>query len=237
MIKSQTLGQNGRVVISLGGSIIVPNEIDFQFIKEFKLFIEDRVKEGMKFLIICGGGATGKRYIDAANKIVEVSKEDLDWLGIHTTRLNAHLLRTVFKQIAYPVIITHHNEKFEVDEPVVVAGGSKPGWSTDYVSASLAVENGLTDIINLSNIDCVFNKDPNLVDGQDAVPLENITWSELQKMVGDTWTPNLSAPFDPIATKLSLENNLKLIITNGKNIKNLEKMFSGQDFIGTLVSN
>ena len=115
MIETQTLGQNGRVVISLGGSIIVPNEIDYKFLAEFKSFIEKQVNVGVKFLIICGGGATGKRYIEAAKHIVDVTNEDLDWLGIHTTRLNAHLMRTIFKEIAYPIIITHHDEKFDVD--------------------------------------------------------------------------------------------------------------------------
>lgn len=237
MIQTQTLGKNGRVVISLGGSIIVPNEIDYNFLTQFKTFIENRVTEGMKFLIICGGGSTGKRYIEAAKQIVDVTPEDLDWLGIHTTRLNAHLLRTIFKQIAFPIIITHHDEKFEVNESVVVAGGSKPGWSTDYVSASLAVGNGLTDIVNLSNIDMVYDKDPNAIGNQDAKALENLKWSQLQQMVGDKWTPNLSSPFDPIATKLCFENNLKLFIANGRNIQNLENMFAGREFVGTLISN
>jgi len=237
MIQTQALGHNGRVVISLGGSIIVPNEIDFNFLAKFKDFIEKQVVLGVKFLIICGGGATGKRYINAAKHVVNVSNEDLDWLGIHSTRLNAHLLRTIFKPIAFPIIITHHEEKFKVDEPVVVAGGSKPGWSTDFVAASLAIGNGLTDIINLSNVDLVYDKDPNVENNEFARPLENLTWHKLQQMVGDNWTPNLSSPFDPIATKLSQKNNLKLFIANGRNIENLEKMFSGQPFIGTLISN
>ena len=237
MIQSQTLGQNGRVVISLGGSIIVPNEIDYKFLAEFKIFIEKKVTEGVKFLIICGGGATGKRYIDSARRIVDVTNEDLDWLGIHATRLNAHLLRTIFKDIAFPIIITHHDERFDVNEAIVVAGGSRPGWSTDYVSASLAVGNGLTDIINLSNIDQVYDKDPNEEGGENAKALEQITWTKLQQMVGDKWTPNLSSPFDPIATKLCLDNNLKLFIVNGQNIENLEKMFAGEEFIGTIISN
>ncbi|MDA1338032.1 MAG: UMP kinase [bacterium] len=237
MIETQTLGQNGRVVISLGGSIIVPNEIDYKFLAEFKSFIEKQVNVGVKFLIICGGGATGKRYIEAAKHVVDVSDEDLDWLGIHTTRLNAHLLRTIFKEIAFPIIITHHDERFDVNEAVVVAAGSKPGWSTDYVSASLAVGNGLTDIINLSNIDLVYDKDPSIKGNEDAKPLETLKWTQLQQMVGDIWTPNLSSPFDPIATKLCFENNLKLIIANGRNIENLENMFSGKPFVGTQISN
>ena len=235
MIQIENLGKKGRVVISLGGSIIVPDEIDFSFLAQFKDFIEKHVVFGFKFLIVCGGGATGKRYIEAAKHIVHVSSEDLDWLGIHSTRLNAHLLRTIFKPIAFPVIITHHEEKFKVDEPIVVAGGSKPGWSTDYVATRLAIGNGLTDIINLSNIDLVYDKDPNMYPS--ARPLENLSWNKLQEMVGNRWIPNLSSPFDPVATKLGLENNLKLIIANGRNIENLEKMFSGQPFVGTLISN
>jgi len=228
--------KNSRVVISLGGSIIVPDEIDYEFLLNFREFIVTKISEGMKFLIVCGGGKTGMRYIEAAKKVVSVANDDLDWLGIHSTRLNAHLLRTIFKDISYPIIITHHDEKFDVEEPLVIAGGSKPGWSTDFVAASLAVNNGYKDVINMSNIDMVYTTDPNGVDGANAKPLEKTTWTDLQKMVGTKWTPNLSGPFDPIATKLGGENDLRLVVINGRNMSNLKKLFSEQEFTGTFVT-
>ncbi|MDX8400245.1 MAG: hypothetical protein R8K20_08345, partial [Gallionellaceae bacterium] len=85
-------------VISLGGSIIVPNgSIDVGYLKKFKKFIESRVKKGDSFVIITGGGGVAREYQRAARSVTDLTRDDLDWLGIHATRINAHLLRTIFR--------------------------------------------------------------------------------------------------------------------------------------------
>ena len=93
-----------KVVISLGGSLIVPDKINIEWLREFKQIIEGMF-EKHRFIIICGGGKTARDYQNAAKEIVELDNEDLDWLGIYATRLNAHLLRTVFRESAHPQII------------------------------------------------------------------------------------------------------------------------------------
>ena len=57
------------VVISLGGSLIVPEEIDWEFVRDFKVLIEEQIAKGFKFILITGGGRTARKYIDAAAKI------------------------------------------------------------------------------------------------------------------------------------------------------------------------
>src|SRR4029079_7572236 len=99
-----------KVVISLGGSLIVPaSGIDITFLKNFNKFIRRQLKDHpeRQFFIVAGGGATTRQYQDAATNIVghELVPEDLDWLGIHATRLNAHLIKTVFRDIAHPFIL------------------------------------------------------------------------------------------------------------------------------------
>ena len=90
------------IIISLGGSLIAPPEgIDAAFLKKFKAMIARRVAKGDRFVLICGGGATARRYQAAARAVGQLSREDVDWIGIHATRLNAHLLRTVFKKLAH----------------------------------------------------------------------------------------------------------------------------------------
>ena len=94
------------IILSLGGSLIIPNGgIDTSFLKEFNSFIRRHIENGRRFFIITGGGGTCRDYIKAASEIVNVPNEDLDWLGIHTTRLNAHLVRTIFRGLARPHII------------------------------------------------------------------------------------------------------------------------------------
>jgi uridylate kinase len=91
----------------------------------------------------------------------ELTEEDLDWLGIHATRLNAHLVRTIFQDLAHPNIIEHYEYIRKPSEPVIVAAGWKPGWSTDYCASLLCEDYHVRTVINLSNVQQVYDKDPN----------------------------------------------------------------------------
>ncbi|MDP2947167.1 MAG: UMP kinase, partial [Nanoarchaeota archaeon] len=81
------------IIISLGGSLIIPEELDIDFLREFKTLILSHVAEGKKFVIITGGGKLNKKYNEAAKRIGSPSHEDLDWIGIASLKLNAELLR------------------------------------------------------------------------------------------------------------------------------------------------
>ena len=94
------------VIISLGGSLIVPKTgIDAASLKRFRAFIAKRVAKGGRFVLICGGGSTARAYQKAARAVGPLSREDVDWIGIHSTRLNAHLLRTVFRKMAHSTVV------------------------------------------------------------------------------------------------------------------------------------
>jgi len=227
---------NNHYIISLGGSLIAPPEgIDWKFLKKFRKLILDRTQKGDKFFIISGGGSTARNYISAASKINKISADDQDWLGIHSTRLNAHLLRTIFSDIAQPNIIKNPTYRLPVKNKVIIAGGWKPGWSTDYVATLIAQEYGLTKIINLSNIDFVYTKDPKKY--KSAKKILTCDWNDFIKIVGTKWSPGLNAPFDPIASQKANQLNLDVSILNGKNIDNLKKYFENKKFIGTSISN
>ncbi len=138
------------VVISVGGSLIAPpSGIDTGFIKKFKALIEKQVSRGFRFVIITGGGATARNYQEAGRKVGQVTTDDLDWLGIHSTRLNGHLLRSLFRKDAYPALVKNPKAKISTSKPIIIAAGSKPGWSTDYVATSLAKNIGAKRIVNL----------------------------------------------------------------------------------------
>ena len=221
-------------VISLGGSLIVPPDgIDWKFLKEFYLLIEKRVKKGDKFFIVTGGGITCRKYQEAANKIVKVKDEDLDWLGIHSSRLNAHLLRTIFYKIAHPEIIKNPTFHIHSSKKIIIAGGWKPGWSTDYVATIIAQEYEIKNTINLSNIDYVYDKDPKKY--SDAKKIERISWKEFRKIVGNKWKPGLNTPFDPIASQKSEQLKLKTIIMNGKKLNNLKNFLENGKINGTII--
>lgn len=226
------------IVLSLGGSLIIPNGgINTKFLIAFNAFVRKKVAEGRRFFIVCGGGSTARHYIDGGKEIIgKITDEDLDWLGIHATRLNAHLLRTIFMDIAHPRIIDSYDHRLtdQGKYPVVIAAGWKPGWSTDYCAVLLAKEYRANTVINMSNVEMVYDRDPRK--NSNAIPIEKTNWEYFRSLVGDKWKPGMNVPFDPIASQLAEKIDLTLIVLKGDNFDNLEKVFTGEDFQGTVVA-
>lgn len=226
-----------KVVISIGGSLIVPNGgIDTVFLKKLNEFIRQQLAShpDRQFFLVIGGGATARHYRDAGKETVkDITEEDLDWLGIHATRLNAHLIRTLFHDIAHPVIIEHYDVIKKVEEPVIVASGWKPGWSTDFCAAMLCEDYSVRTVLNLSNVKQVYTADPRT--NPDAHPLEHATWEEFRKIIPEKWTPGLNVPFDPIAAKKSQELGVKTVVMSGEDFDNIENYFNGKPFLGTVI--
>ncbi len=221
-------------VISLGGSLIVPNEeINWRFLKKFRKLILNQLNTDKKFFLVAGGGTTARKYIQAASKVIKISPDDLDWLGIHSSRLNAHLLRTIFQDQAHPEIIKNPTIHIEAKENIMVGGGWKPGWSTDYVATMIAQEYEIKHLVNLTNIDYVYTKNPNKY--KDAEKIKETNWKDFRKLVGDKWTPGLNTPFDPIATQKGEKLGLEVTLMNGGNLDNLKKYLNGETFKGTII--
>lgn len=231
--------KNDIIVISLGGSSIVPKRIDWQFLKKFRELIVSEIKKGKRFAIITGGGYAAREYIQGASKVTKLTRDDQDWLGIHTTRLNAHLLKTIFRAFAHPRINKNPRTKedlmshFANGEGIMVAAGWKPGASTDYVATIIAERLGAKKLINLSNIKYACDKDPKKY--PDAKIIKEINWKNFRKIVGNRWDPGLNMPFDPVASKLAQENNLEVIIAEGKNLNNLKNILEEKKFQGTVI--
>ena len=232
-----TYGENA-FVLSLGGSLVVPNGgIDTKFLKDFNTFIRNQVSsKKRRFFITVGGGTTTRHYQDAARVVrsEEVDDLDLDWLGIHATRLNAQMVRTIFRDIADQRVIKHYEIILKIDKPIAIAGGWKPGWSTDYCSVTLCQDYGLKMVINMTNVDKVYDRDPRKY--PDAKPLETVSWKAYRAMIGDHWTPGMNVPFDPVASKLAHELGITVKLLNGRDLDNLARALDGKPFIGTTIS-
>ena len=226
-----------KLVISVGGSLIVPNGgINIDFLQKFNTFIREQLAAtNGQFFLVAGGGTTAKHYIEAGQEVVghTLSPDDLDWLGVHASRMNAHLIRTIFRDLAHPKVLKHYEIIFKVTEPIAVAAGWKPGWSTDYCAVLLCQDYAVSTVINLSNIDQAYDRDPNKF--SDAKPIDKISWPDFRKIVGDEWTPGLNAPFDPVAAKKAEELKIKTIVLNGEDLDNLARCLNNQPFIGTVI--
>lgn len=234
----ENMGFDETIILSLGGSLIVPDTgIDVNFLKNFNNFVRTQITQyNRRFIIVAGGGATARSYRDAGNEVIgQVTKDDLDWLGIHATRINAHLIRTIFKDIAHKRIIDRYDRMEPgIREPVIVAAGWKPGWSTDYCAVLLAKIHRAKVLINLSNVNMVYTADPRK--DKNARPIERTTWKYFCKLIGSEWTPGMNVPWDPIAAREAKKLDLTVIVLRGTNIQNIEKLLTGKKFIGTVIS-
>jgi len=223
-----------RIVVSVGGSLIVPDGIDTDFLKRFKALILEKVQRGFTFTIITGGGKTARRYQDAAQAVTPLSPQDLDWIGIHSTRLNGQLLRNIFVGYAHPQVIKNPTIDVESEEPITIAAGWQPGFSTDYDAVLIAKNLGATRLVNLSNIDYVYDKDPKRY--PDAKKIEKVSWAEFRRIIPDHWDPGLSSPFDPVAAKEAETLGLEVAIMNGAKLEEFSNYLDGKPFAGTIIS-
>jgi len=228
------------IIISLGGSLVAPNEIDIGFLKSFRHVLSrwlchrgSSTKSGQKyrFFITVGGGKICRIYQKALLEFGAKSN-DRDWMGISVTKLNAEIVKQMFAGSAYPKLIDPV-KKIKTNKDIVISGGYKPGASSDYVSVLMAKIYGVKTIVNLTNIDYVYDKNPNKF--SDTKPLKEIDWKSFERIVGDKWSPGTSMPFDPRASKLASKLKLKVIILNGKKLERLEKFLNNKPFIGTII--
>jgi len=225
--------RKNQIVISLGGSLIIPDEIDVAFLNLFVSTIKEYVSHGYKFLIITGGGKICRRYNDSLKQIVEASNVDLDWLGIAATRLNAEFVRICFGDLAYEKVVLDPDQIPVAEKSIIIGGGWKPGNSSDLAAVHGAKSIGATKIINLSNIDYVYNKDPKK--DPTAVPIEKMSWPEFSTLFSKDWNPGANVPFDPTAAREAEALSYEVAILNGKNIENLKAYLDGNEFIGTVI--
>jgi uridylate kinase len=224
---------NETIIISLGGSLIIPDQIDTGFLKEFRDLILSQTALGKKFIIITGGGKICRRYQEVAKEISTPTNDDLDWIGIASLKLNAELVRVIFGENANEKVVFHLGEKFSFEKSIIIGAAYMPGQSTDW-DATLAAKNiGAKKIINLSNTDYVYETDPKL--NPNAKKFEEISWAEYRALIPTEWNPGLSSPFDPIASKMAEEEGIEVIIMNGKPIDNLAKCLNGEKFLGTTI--
>ena len=210
---------------------MAPGEIDLGFLKNFKHSLSKYLDKN-KFFILVGGGKICRVYQKALLEF-GAKNNDRDWIGINVSRLNAEVVKQMFAGNSYDKIVTDPNKKIKTNKDVVVGAGFKPGWSTDYVSVLMAKTYGIGTIINLTNVDYVYDKNPSQF--PDAKLLKEVDWKSFERIVGDKWTPGLSMPFDPRASKLAAKLKIKVIMLNGKNLERLEDFLNNKPFIGTVI--
>jgi len=232
--KEEGFSKQTDFVIALGGSIVCPDDINVSYLKEFYSFVLEEISKGKRFIFVVGGGGPARKYQKAAHEIAELTDEDKDWIGVHATRLNAHLLRTIFRKEAHPVLFEerHKMKDFE-GHSIIIGAGWRPGWSTDFVAVQIAADFKVKQAIILGKPEHVYDKDHQLFD--DAKPIEELNWTEYLKLIPNEWKPGIHAPVDPVAAKLAQQENLEVVVASGKDLNNFRNILEGKQFKGTII--
>ena len=227
-------------VLSVGGSIIAPDKVNSVFLSDFLAKIRTYLTANPedKLIFVCGGGAPARIYQQAYREVLsDAAQQDAgaqDWIGIKATHINAELVKAIFGDLCKDNVVTNPTaEDVSFSGRILVAGGWKPGFSTDTDAVYLAKRFGAKLVINLSNIAKVFTDGPRK--NPDAKPIDSISWADFRAMVGDEWVPGKNAPFDPIASRLAQEAGIKVICADGRNTENTLAILNGEAFEGTVI--
>lgn len=221
------------IVISLGGSLLCPDAPDVVFLSSFAGFAKKNFAE-TKAVIVCGGGATARKYMAAAKQAGSPDDELLDWMGIESTKLNAMLLKAALGNFAAKKIMNDPTKKISFGKnQVVLYSGWKPGHSTDNDAVIIAKNMGVKFVLNLSNQDYVYTADPNV--NHSAKPLLKISWKQFMEMFDGKWKPGMHIPFDIVGAKIAAKEKIKIIVAHGRNISNTENIIAGRPFKGTII--
>lgn len=228
-------------VLSVGGSIVVPNQPDTEFLTKFVSMVKEWLEEdaSRKLILVVGGGAPARVYQNAYSEIAKnvnsnSASDAADWIGIMATRLNAQLVKACFGELCQNEVVYDPTAPIDFKGRVLLAAGWHPGFSTDNDAVLLAEKHDAKTVVNLSNIEKVYTDDPRK--NPDAKPIDEISWKDFRKMVGNEWTPGKNCPFDPIASKKADECKMTVICASGKNIENIRAILNDQEFVGTKIS-
>jgi uridylate kinase len=222
------------VVISIGGSVMVPGRDDAEYIKSLAELLTE-VSISYKLFLVCGGGRIARFYISTGRSL-GISEKELDKLGIGATQLNAQLLIQTLGEGA------NSNPAMDIDEAavyaenhnIVVMGGTVPGHTTDAVSAMVAEKVGAKRLLNATNADGVYDSDPRKY--PDAKKFKNMSFEQLNSLVSkDHLKAGPNVIFDPKGVKIIEGMRIPLFVCNGRDLAALKNAILGREFEGTVV--
>lgn len=221
-----------RVVISIGGSVLVPDE-DPEYIKQLAELLNG-ISSDTEIIVVVGGGKPS-RYYARMGKALGGTDDELDDICITITRANAGLLIVALGDKAYkrvPLTVKDCVSR-KTKNNIVVMGGTEPGHTTDAVSAMIAKEWGAVRIVNASNVDAVYSDDPRK--NPDAKRFERMTIDELKNIVYTEHEAAKSSIFDPLGVSIAKESRIDLLMVNGRDLSELRNAILGKKIKGTFV--
>jgi len=226
-----------HVALSIGGSSVNPaGKPDLEFVKAVAGIIK---KSKNQFGILTGGGSIARIYAQAARDL-GAGEYEADSIAITATRQNAQLLIAGLKGTGinvYPSAIYDFDKAKEIaaEYKVVVMGGTIPGITTDTDAVLLGEAIGAKRLVNVSNVDAIYDKDPRK--NKNAKKYAKMDYEELVSLAldSDKRKAGTHFVFDMLACKLIARSSIETHFVSGKNIKDMENAIEGKKHNGTLV--
>ena len=229
-----------RLLIKLSGEALAGDNgfgIDFERALDVCREIKEINEEGSQVAIVVGGG---NFWRGRSNTMMDRCTSD--YIGMLGTTMNALALGDAFKQLGVDVRVQTGVEMRQIAEyyikdraikhlnlgRVVVfgCGTGSPFFSTDTAAALRAAEVEADCLIKATNVDGVYDKDPNKHD--DATKIDEISYM-------DVLNKNIKV-MDSTAMTLSMDNDIPIVVFDINKKGDLKKVVNGER-VGTIVSN
>jgi uridylate kinase len=223
------------VVVSIGGSVLLTGDGDREYLERLAELLA-RIGRRTPLAVTTGGGRTAREYI-RLGRALGLTEVELDELGIEVTRLHAHLLAARIG----PPAPTHPPESIRAavaalrNGSPVILGGTEPGHTTDGVASLLAVRLRAARVVNATDVDGVYERDPR--SDPTARRRDRIRWPAFRAMVerGSTGEAGQNFLFDRLGADLLSRAAIPLAVVAGRDLPNLENAITGRQFSGTLI--
>ncbi|MHA2038344.1 MAG: UMP kinase [Promethearchaeota archaeon] len=231
-----------NIVIKLGGSLLFTenNKIILNKISEFCSILKNN-KNFDKVIVVCGGGSIAREYINAV-RLFKGSESLSDIFGIEVSRINSKLLIAFFQDYAFPQVPKSMEELSLalLFKKIIIMGGLQPGQSTTSVALEVAEFIGAEELVILTDVKGIFNKDPRKF--KNAQLVKHLTYEQLERLILDLQEDKQAAAgeyriFDFVSLQILKRSNIQVIVTSGKDLSEFSNFWNGEkDISGTLIS-
>src|SRR3989344_3354718 len=221
------MGKKETIVLSLGGSLIIPDKVNYKFLHKFKSVLRKNYKK-YKFVIICGGVAIARKYISAL-KEEHKNHRNLADAGIRATRMNALFLIQFFGKEANDTLPKDMKglKSYLKKNSVVFSGSLRftPDSTSDGTAAKLSYYLK-TKFINLTDVSGLYNKDPK--NNKNAKLINKISWNDFEsKSKKIRFSAGQHFVLDQKASTIIKKHKITTFIL-GPNLGNLENVLKNK---------
>ena len=229
-----------RILLKLSGEVLAGpagKGIDNETVLKICRSVKKVADEGVEIGIVVGGGNFWRGRTSE-----HMDRTRADHIGMLATAMNSLALCDALEQLGADVRVQTAIEMRQIAEPyirnrairhfekgrIVIfgCGTGSPFFSTDTAAALRSVEINADALFKATNVDGVYDKDPNKFD--DAVKFDEITFHDV--MVRDLKV------MDSTAFSLCKDNDMPIIVFNLNDPDNILEAVKGNK-IGTTVKN